>query len=481
MFDLSTTTRGILDTSTISTTAATHSAFRQQQQTPPTVTTAPLTRTSQFIRTQSANTIVPFRFGATDSKEHPTFNFGSTDTNMNTQQKQPTTLFETTYSDARVNAEVPLANTGNQQQQLQQRTLPNYLRSILRGANVPYFIIRIDDIRQSTLPPNVFTNDHTTKSTENDEDDTAFIPKGKGTIHASSTSKATTVDNFRARRTSSSSLDFSPARHAFGDKRTVLPGFLTATTSQTMENATRGRKRRTNDYETSGRRILFKSTSAPLTSTGIFGAERNGDYSNNNDTGFKIHRPYDTLNTDSTLNQPPTLPFRAVGAYPKSNATLVDPNSKKRNTIIPICMNEQHSPASSTSVNIFGFPPNMKSLVLEHFKQYGQIIDSNNSQYNENWMTLRYSTPDEARKALAANDMVLGSKCMVGVDLLISSSSSPSSSTSKSTPYSMQHCTQVIKNTNNGLSSSIPPTQDMPWFAQKAVNGMLGKLRRVFL
>ncbi|ORZ15711.1 hypothetical protein BCR42DRAFT_437969 [Absidia repens] len=137
-----------------------------------------------------------------------------------------------------------------------------------------------------------------------------------------------------------------------------------------------------------------------------------------------MHRPYDTLNTGPTLNQP-------------------QHQLHERTTWSCIISFHQH---------ILGFPSNMRPLVLQHIAKYGQIIDNNSSQWNENRMILRYSTVDEARKAIAGNVLDL-----------------------------IQHCAEANKNINHGLSSSIPSTQDMSSFAQKAVNGILGKLRRIFL
>jgi hypothetical protein len=55
----------------------------------------------------------------------------------------------------------------------------------------------------------------------------------------------------------------------------------------------------------------------------------------------------------------------------------------------------------------------MTSYILDHFRQYGEILDYRNS--GSNWMTITYSTRLSAQKALSRNGKVIGGNCMIGV------------------------------------------------------------------
>ncbi|KAI8097074.1 Nup53/35/40-type RNA recognition motif-domain-containing protein [Halteromyces radiatus] len=90
---------------------------------------------------------------------------------------------------------------------------------------------------------------------------------------------------------------------------------------------------------------------------------------------------------------------------------------KKDMNIISSMKDQNIKVGASTTVSIFGFPPDMTADVLEHFTKCGEIAERHQSPGN--WMTIRYATQEGARKALECNGTILGNKYMVGVTLLI--------------------------------------------------------------
>lgn len=69
--------------------------------------------------------------------------------------------------------------------------------------------------------------------------------------------------------------------------------------------------------------------------------------------------------------------------------------------------------SDGTIVKVFGFPPDMKTAIIEYFSQLGHIEERYQSV--SNWMTFRYSSPDSAKRALESHGHVLQNTCMVGV------------------------------------------------------------------
>lgn len=70
--------------------------------------------------------------------------------------------------------------------------------------------------------------------------------------------------------------------------------------------------------------------------------------------------------------------------------------------------------AKKTVIRVFGFPPEMKAAVIEHFGQFGKIEER--FQSASNWMTFRYASSESAQRALESHGRVIGKDCMIGVD-----------------------------------------------------------------
>ncbi|ORZ15710.1 hypothetical protein BCR42DRAFT_437968 [Absidia repens] len=213
MFDSLTTTQKIIGTSAVPTTAATHSAFRQQQR----KTTTPNNRAVTEDMTIYQHT----------STEHPiTSSFLElvTATNMT-----PSTLATPTQ-------------TNNYNNDCHIATFTQYCqKSLFHTLSFELMIFNTPVCHQT-----FFTNDHVTttkKAQKMNEDDTAFFLKGKGNFHASANlEKQQLWNNFKARRTSYHCHPWTSRvpRMLLVINEVFVPGILTATTAQTMENATEG-------------------------------------------------------------------------------------------------------------------------------------------------------------------------------------------------------------------------------------------------
>ncbi|ORZ05098.1 hypothetical protein BCR42DRAFT_183137 [Absidia repens] len=204
------------------------------------------TATQQQQQQQQPQTQSLFGSTANKTNQGTSFSFGNA-TAQAQQPQQQKSLFGTNTTTATTTQQQPsLFGAPQQQQQQQQQQQGSSLLSLQAAfpdTNVPYFTIRPDGINRTTFPSNFFLGESSSSSTSPDSKTTSvntFIYKGKETTISASNSNQQ-KDNSNLRRTFSSSAPSSS--HPFGDKRTVLPGFLTGTPAQTSENATTGQKR----------------------------------------------------------------------------------------------------------------------------------------------------------------------------------------------------------------------------------------------
>jgi hypothetical protein len=91
-----------------------------------------------------------------------------------------------------------------------------------------------------------------------------------------------------------------------------------------------------------------------------------------------------------------------------------------RSTLLENALPAQANPvpmyATPSAVIVFGYKSNYKELVLDRFRRMGSIESLKES--SGNWMTITYSTPEAARKALAYNCQFVSEGVMIGVKAL---------------------------------------------------------------
>ncbi|CAM0141261.1 unnamed protein product [Umbelopsis sp. WA50703] len=229
--------------------------------------------------------------------------------------------------------------------------------------------------------------------------------------------------------------------NTFQDKRTVLPGFLTSAGSTSKSDAT----------TQVGNEKLTKSlgTQSNNTSSGLFGTTGQdygyGSRSLTFDASDDSEAPpmlsmWDIGVQQTVPNTFPTRPLKSglswnlsgsasnVGSSNINPAGSINVNSEAMQSKIPAGVpvfgqssfgssnNEipsGYSDFDKATINVCGFPPSMTSYILDHFRQYGDIIDYRNS--GSNWMTITYSTRLSAQKALSRNGKIIGGNCMIGV------------------------------------------------------------------
>jgi hypothetical protein len=76
----------------------------------------------------------------------------------------------------------------------------------------------------------------------------------------------------------------------------------------------------------------------------------------------------------------------------------------------------------STTVTVFGFPPQAASIILSRFREFGQVDSYALPSAGANWMTITYRTRWQAQRALGKNATLVGGDgslggWMVGVTL----------------------------------------------------------------
>ncbi|KAI9312831.1 hypothetical protein BX666DRAFT_771957 [Dichotomocladium elegans] len=70
---------------------------------------------------------------------------------------------------------------------------------------------------------------------------------------------------------------------------------------------------------------------------------------------------------------------------------------------------------TNTIVRVFGFLPDHKSAVVRYFSQIGRVQER--FQSTSNWITFRYTSDSDAKKALACHGELIDDNCRVGVIL----------------------------------------------------------------
>lgn len=228
----------------------------------------------------------------------------------------------------------------------------------------------------------------------------------------------------------------------FQDKRTVLPGFLTSVGSSSKSEASTqiGGDR---NVKSSGA-TSSNSSSGLFSSTGQdygYGSRSQAfDASDDSEAPpmlsmweIGVHQPAPTafparpLSMDLSWNSPSNANKVGAPTSGVSGTTNVYASDVMQPpTATPSASFGQSTFGSSNSeypsnfsesdqatINVCGFPPSMTSYILDHFRQYGEILDYRNS--GSNWMTITYSTRLSAQKALSRNGKVIGGNCMIGV------------------------------------------------------------------
>ncbi|KAG2177898.1 hypothetical protein INT43_003145 [Umbelopsis isabellina] len=229
--------------------------------------------------------------------------------------------------------------------------------------------------------------------------------------------------------------------NTFQDKRTVLPGFLTSAGSSSKLDST--------SQAGNEKSIKSMSTQTNTTSSGLFGTTGQdygyGSRSLAFDASDDSEAPPMLSMWDIGVQQtvPNTFPVRPLqaglswnlsGSTTNLGSSNINPaggmhaNTEAMQSKIPAGVpvfgqssfgsSNNEIPTSYTdydkaTINVCGFPPSMTSYILDHFRQYGDIIDYRNS--GSNWMTITYSTRLSAQKALSRNGKIIGGNCMIGV------------------------------------------------------------------
>ncbi|KAI8373014.1 uncharacterized protein BYT42DRAFT_55545 [Radiomyces spectabilis] len=306
----------------------------------------------------------------------PLFSFAqpTSSSSAQQQQQQPQQPFNTT------NTTTTAAN-GDSRPSLQ--PLDSFFSK--SDASAPHFIIQADKVTRTSTPPSFFVN-------------------------ARSATRDLALPERRSEFTRSSSIT-----SMYGGKPVYLPGFLTNDAESSEQT---GQKRHNKSNTDAERRVMLKtSTDAP----GLFGKGSGNTGFGWRDTKGKTKandKSIDTIPTQSLSDTDISLPTKDISTVltdlrqPKevtasSEAKSLGDNGKR----------EESKPAASTSttVNIFGFPANMKQSILEYFGQYGQIIETRQSPGN--WITIRYATALAAQKAVENNGKIIAQGCMLGATL----------------------------------------------------------------
>lgn len=74
----------------------------------------------------------------------------------------------------------------------------------------------------------------------------------------------------------------------------------------------------------------------------------------------------------------------------------------------------EESPSDASCwVTVFGFPLSLSSLILQHFESDGEIVQFETDRGN--WISIRFQSPLDARKALGKNGKIIADNVMIGV------------------------------------------------------------------
>ncbi|KAI9307701.1 hypothetical protein BJ944DRAFT_8488 [Cunninghamella echinulata] len=125
-----------------------------------------------------------------------------------------------------------------------------------------------------------------------------------------------------------------------------------------------------------------------------------------------------------SIDDPPVLSMWDVGVNPKPPILSVAGSDLKQNDKAISNMNDKlfaMTSKTSTTVSIFGFPPEMADAIFEHFVKCGEVAER--AHNGGNWMNIRYTTPEGAMNALKNNGRMLLNNYIIGVTLVASSES----------------------------------------------------------
>lgn len=113
---------------------------------------------------------------------------------------------------------------------------------------------------------------------------------------------------------------------------------------------------------------------------------------------------------------PPVDSLFQVGSKQKKTRTASSSSPSKPSKNHPIGFPKI---TNETSVTVFGFPSNTNNCeyIIHKFKQFGEVLDVSTS--NNNYVTIKYSKEEEAKRVLIYNGTFCGEKpqYMIGVVL----------------------------------------------------------------
>lgn len=67
---------------------------------------------------------------------------------------------------------------------------------------------------------------------------------------------------------------------------------------------------------------------------------------------------------------------------------------------------------NDTKINVFGFAPDSKQAILDHFSKFGKILEH---ESKGNWIMIRYASRDAAQQSLESNGKAIAGDHIIGV------------------------------------------------------------------
>lgn len=112
------------------------------------------------------------------------------------------------------------------------------------------------------------------------------------------------------------------------------------------------------------------------------------------------------------------------------------------------CREQKPEEDENTKILVFGFAPNTRNTVVDHFKKYGLIAEY--TQLSDSKLMIRYKSVESARKALASNGLLIGNYAIGVVSEAPATESAASSCRSNTIQF--ERSTDIFKD-KKGLGS----------------------------
>ncbi|CAO3643471.1 unnamed protein product [Cunninghamella blakesleeana] len=413
--------------------------------TAPTFGAAPTNTTAPTFGTGSTNTAAP-TFGGNTTSTLPSLNT-STSFSFSNNNNQTKPLFGSTFNTTNTASSFSL-NTNQQQQQQQQQ--PNSLlnlHSVFPDTNVPYFIIKPDSVDRVSVPPSFFLTSRSTGGGNLDptsiknKDISSFLNNSNINNNNNNNASSSSISNTSSSYHIGMKRSLSFASHS-REKRKVLPGFLTSSPGDVIST---GQKKTTDDDK--DKRVLFKSSSTPSSTYGIFGddqPDKPKTFGKQQNTG-KV-----------SIDDPPVLSMWDVGVNPKPPIfSVIDSDLKQSDKSISSINDKSFGILSkgSTTVSIFGFPPEMSDAIFEHFVKCGDVAERGVTGVN--WMNIKYTTTEGAQNALLYNGRMLFNNYIIGVTLVAPEATTTNKDTSIKQIKLESSKDSIFKNNTNNPSGTL--------------------------